>query len=66
MDLKKFEELIVIAKRNNVSSFKYDGITVHIEKEFPDVPDYDSHEPDTEPPEPASSSDYLLTNPTMG
>ena len=60
MNLKDFEQLIIIAKKHNVSSFTYEDVTINIEKEIPDFPSYpDVH--DDEPPEPRNTDPLLNT-----
>jgi len=64
-DLKRFEEAIIIAKRHNVDSFSFDGMTVNIGVEVPDFPSYsEPSQPDDDLPEP-KTSDYLLNSPMM-
>ena len=63
MDLQKFEESIKIAKKHNVDSFSFDGVTVNLGHELPPFP---MDDPIAEiEPEPQSSEDYLIRNPMI-
>ena len=63
MDLQKFEESIKIAKKHNVDSFSFDGVTVNLGHEVPDFP-MDDPIAEAEPT-PQSSEDYLIRNPMI-
>lgn len=65
VDLKLFENLILIAKKHNVDSFSYEGMAVNLGKEIAEFPTYDPEEPDDMPPVPKESDDILLNNPMM-
>lgn len=64
MDLKRFEEMIVIAKRHNVEKFSCDGLSVQIK---PEIADFPAIESDVEDEQPVfhEEKDPLLNTPMM-
>ncbi len=64
MDLQKFEDMILIAKRHSVERFSYNGVSVTL---MPSIPDFPVPESNTEDEDPVfhSEKDPLLNNPMM-